>query len=84
MRTSGAKPLSRFGLIHQIPTFKPVLEDETHSRRYPNLLSEGQSDGGLLDYIKDNFVDLGVFESDQVGSEKANPDPDQTLIRLPF
>ena len=90
MKTSGAKPLSRFGLIHKISKFKPVLEDEAHSRRYPNLLSEGQSDGGLLDYIKDNFVDLGPFESDEVGdekdSEKANPALDQTLTRsrLPF
>jgi len=63
-----------------IPIFKPVLEDEVHSRRYPNLLSEGQSDGGMLDYVKDNFVDLGPFESNEVVSKS---DPGQTLIRLP-
>ena len=62
-----------------IPIFKPVLEDEVHSRRYPNLLSEGQSDGGMLDYVKDNFVDLGPFESNEVSKS----DPGQTLIRLP-
>ena len=83
MRTSGAKPLSRFGLIHQIPTFKPVLKDEAHSRRYPNLLSEGQSDGGLLDYMKDNFVDLGQFdESDQLVDEKADPDTPSLILHI--
>jgi len=70
MRTSGAKPLSRFGWIHNIPKFKPTLEDEVYRRRYPNL-SEGQSDGGLLDYIKDNFVDLKLLKArDQVANEE--------------
>ena len=69
-------------MIHRIPKFKPVLEDEVHSRRYPNLLSEGQSDGGMLDYVKDNFVDLGPFESSEVGSKTG--DRGQTLIRLPL
>ena len=84
MRTSGAKPLSTFGLIHKIPIFKPVLEDDVYSRRYPNLLSADQSDGGVVDYVKDNFVNLGPFETDkpevEVDNEKV--DPDQT--RLPF
>jgi len=76
MRTStGAKPLSTFGLIHKIPIFKPALEDKVHSRRYPNLLSADQSDGGVVDYIKENFGDLGPFESDEVevGNEKVDP-----------
>ena len=79
---SGVKPLSRFGLIHRISTFKPVLEDEVYRRRYPNLLSEGQSDGGLLDYMKDNFVDLGPFKRDEVDIEKGDPDK-ISLIYIP-
>jgi len=82
MKTSGVKPLSRFGLIHKIPKLKPVLEDEVYRRRYPNLLSEGQSDGGLLDYIKDNFVDLGPFESDEVVGEKGDPDAISLIVHV--
>ena len=67
-RTSGIKPLSAFGLIHKIPKFRPVLEDERQHGRYPNLLSDGQSDGGLLDYVHDHFIDLGPFENNRAGS----------------
>ena len=79
-RTSGTKPLSAFGLIHKIPKFKPVLEDERKHGRYPNLLSDGQSDGGLLDYVHDHFVDLGPLESDQAGSTKSDPDVSFPLL----
>jgi hypothetical protein len=51
-KTSGVKPLSTFGLIHRIPPFKPVLDDDPDGR-YRNLLSASQSDGGLLDYVRD-------------------------------
>jgi hypothetical protein len=56
--------------MHKIPKFKPVLEDEG---KYPNLLSDEQSDGGLLDYVHDNFVDLGPFESSRAGSAMSDP-----------
>ena len=72
-RTSGAKPLSAFGLIHKIPKFKPVLEDERNHGRYPNLLSDDQSDGGLLDYVHDHFVDLGPFENNRARSAMSDP-----------
>jgi hypothetical protein len=78
-RISGTKPLSIFGLIHKIDKFKPVLEGECKNGRYPNLLSDGQSDGGLLDYVHDHFVDLGPFESNRAGSAKSDPD---TLLPL--
>jgi len=79
MRTSGTKPLSAFGLIHKIPIFKPVLEDERKHGRYPNLLSDDQSDGGLLDYVHDHFVDLEPFESNRAGSARSDSD----IILLP-
>ena len=72
-RTLGIKPLSTFGLIHKIPKFKPVLEDERQHGRYPNLLSDDQSDGGLLDYVHDHFVDLGPLESNRAGNAVSDP-----------
>jgi hypothetical protein len=71
MRTSGIKPLSNFGLIHNIPKFKPVLDDEPDGR-YRNLLSESQSDKGMLDYIRDHFVDLKQFEDNRASKERPN------------
>jgi len=68
MRTSGAKPLSTFGLIHQIPKFRPVLDDEPNGR-YRNILSESQ---GMLDYVRDHFVDLKPFEDNQALNERPN------------
>ena len=79
-RTSGIKPLSTFGLLHKIPKFKPVLEDEHKQGRYPNLLSDGQSDGGLLDYVHDHFVDLGPFESSRADSAKSELDVSFPLL----
>ena len=79
-RIPGTKPLSAFGLIHKIHKFKPVLEVERKRGRYPNLLSDGQSDGGLLDYVHDHFVDLGPFESNQAGSVRSDPDTVDLLI----
>ena len=64
-----------FGLIHKIPKFRPVLEDEP-DRRYRNLLSEAQSDQGMLDYVHNHFVDLGPFEDNRGLDER--PDPDTT------
>ena len=69
---SGTKPLSTFGLIHKIPKFRPVLEDEPDGR-YRNLLSEGQSDQGMLDYVRDHFVNLKPFEDHRALNEKSKP-----------
>ena len=71
-RTSGSKPLSTFGLIHQIPKFRPVLKAGP-DERYRNLLSESQSDKGMLDYIHDHFVDLSPFEDNPPFNEITNP-----------
>jgi hypothetical protein len=70
-RTSGSKPLSTFGLIHNIPIFRPVLDDEPDGR-YRNLLSESQSDKGMLDYVRDHFVDLKPFEDNRAFKERRN------------
>jgi hypothetical protein len=67
----GVKPLSTFGLIHKIPKFYPVLDNDPGQGRYRNLLSESQSDQGLLDYVRDHFVDLQPFQSNQAVSEKS-------------
>ncbi|KIJ91264.1 hypothetical protein K443DRAFT_686171 [Laccaria amethystina LaAM-08-1] len=77
----GSKPLSTFGLIHKIPKFRPVRADE----RYRNLLSESQSDKGMLDYIHDHFVDLGPFEDNRPVNEITNPgtsSPDLTSHKM--
>ena len=68
MRTSGAKPLSTFGLIHKIPKFRPVLDEP--DGRYRNILSESQ---GMLDYVRDHFVDLKPFEEIQAFKERPSP-----------
>lgn len=73
----GSKPLSTFGLIHQIPNFRPDEPGE----RYRNLC---QSDKGMLDYIHDHFVDLSPFEDNRPFHEIANPgttSSDLTLAR---
>jgi hypothetical protein len=67
-----------FGLIHKIPKFRPVLEDEPDGR-YRNLLSEGQSDQGMLDYVHDHFVDLSPFEDNRDFNEK----PDTGMATSP-
>jgi len=64
-----------FGLINKIPKFRPVPEDEPDGR-YQNLLSEGQSDQGMLDYVHDHFVDLSPFEDNWDFNEKPDPAPD--------
>lgn len=73
----GSKPLSTFGLIHQIPNFRPDEPGE----RYRNLC---QSDKGMLDYIHDHFVDLSPFEGNRPIHEITNPgttSSDLTLAR---
>jgi len=60
-----------FGLIHKIPKFRPVLDDEPDGR-YRNLLSKSQSDHGMLDYVRDHFVDLSPFEGHRDFNEKPN------------
>jgi len=64
-----------FGLIHKIPRFRLVLEDEPDGRDL-NLLLEGQSGQGMLDYVHDHFIDLSPFEDNQDFNEK--PDPGTT------
>jgi hypothetical protein len=68
---SGIKPLSTFGLIHKIPAFKPVLDDGPDGR-YRNILSESQSDHGMLDYVRDHFVDLKPFGDYRAFKERPN------------
>ena len=58
-----------FGLIHKIPKFRPVPGDEPDGR-YRNLLWEGQSDQGMLDYVRDHFVDLSPFQNNRDFNEK--------------
>ena len=62
-----------------IPKFRPVLDDEPGGR-YRNILSESQ---GMLDYIRDHFVDLKPFEDSDNQAFNEKPDLGTTLPDLP-
>lgn len=61
----GQKPLGTFGLIHKL---KPVPLPE-----YPRLKDEGTADPGLLQFIRDHFVDIEEDEEDTTYPAEKHP-----------
>ncbi|KIY65469.1 hypothetical protein CYLTODRAFT_492302 [Cylindrobasidium torrendii FP15055 ss-10] len=62
----GSKPLGTFGLIHKLKSV-PLPE-------YPRLKDEGTTDPGLLQFIRDHFVELDDDSSDDEKDAHTYPD----------